>query len=389
MSNNDQMIIPGSRLRQQHELIKEQLNQAIARVIQKGVFTPSIEVENFEREFAEYVGVKYAIGVGSGSAALMLALRALEIGNGGEVILAPNADISVSAPLSHAGGHLVWVDINPRTYNLDPQALEVKITAKTKAIVVVHMYGNPAAMSTIQQIAAKHRVAVIEDAALATGATYQGKRVGGIADLGCFSFSPGKMLGALGKAGMIVTNNTTLAERIRGLASYGFSLTSLKAIEKGIIGTQFEYLQEGYNARLDELQAAVLRVKLQYLDTWLQRRRENANLYRDLLADLEPEHLLLPQDTSGSEPAFRAFVIRSPRRDNLMVYLAEAGIWTGLTYVPPLHLQPIYQYLGDDPGSFPQTELVANELLCLPTYPELTRSEVEKVSQKIRQFFLS
>jgi len=383
------MIIPGSRLRQQHELIKDQLDQAIARVMQKGVFTPSVEVENFEREFAEYVGVKYAIGVGSGSAALMLALGALEIGPGGEVILAPNADISVSAPLSHAGGHLVWADINPRTYNLDPQALEVKITVKTKAIVVVHMYGNPAAMSTIQQIAAKHRVGVIEDAALATGATYQGKRVGSIADLGCFSFSPGKMLGALGKAGMIATNNAALAERVRVLASYGFSLTSLEAIEKGIIGAQFEYIQEGHNARLDELQAAVLRVKLQYLDSWVQRRRENARLYRELLTDLEPEYVLLPQNTPDSEPAFRAFVIRSPRRDGLMHYLAEAGIWTGLTYVPPLHLQPIYQYLGDGPGSFPQTELVANELLCLPTYPELTRTEVEKVGQKIRQFFLS
>ncbi|NJN99982.1 MAG: hypothetical protein HC875_40675 [Anaerolineales bacterium] len=256
-------------------------------------------------------------------------------------------------------------------------------------MVAAHMYGNPADMLPILEIANRYGLPVIEDAALAVGATCRRRPVGSWGTLGCFSFSPGKILGAFGKAGMVVTNDAALAQQMRVWSSYGFDLNSLKAVERGEVGAQFEYEAEGFNARLDELQAAVLRVKLRYLDEWVRRRREHAACYREMLADLEPEHLLLPQDTPDTEPAFRVFVIRSPRRDGLMRHLAGAGIWSGLNYVPPLHLQPVYRYLGHRQGDFPQTEQVARELLCLPTIPELSRQEIERVGEAIRQFFWS
>lgn len=381
--------IPGLRLRQQHAQIQTEMNTAIATVLERAVFTPAEEVEAFEKELADYMGVKYAIGVASGSAAVMLALKALEFEPGDEVISTPNVDISASAPITHSGARLVWVDINPRTYNLDPERLEDGITARTRVIVVTHLYGNPADMGRILKIANTYGIPVIEDAALAIGATYQGKQVGSLGTLGCFSFSPGKVLGALGKAGMVVTNQADLARRVKVLSSYGFQPASLEAIEQGVVGAQFEYLAEGFNARLDELQAAVLRVKLGYLAEWVRRRRKNARLYQEILADLEPEHLLLPKEPLEAAPSFRVFVIRSRQRDELMRHLAEAGIWSGLSYVPPLHVQPVYQYLGYGPGNFPQTELVARELLCLPTIPELSEQEIVKVGETIRQFYLS
>lgn len=382
-------IIPGSRLAEQHAAIKAELDQAVAGVVRRAIFTPGPEVEAFEAEFAGYIGVKYAIGVSSGSAAVLLSLKALGLQPGDEVISTPQVDISASAPVTHAGARLVWVDIHPRTYNLDPEQVAAAVTPRTRAILVAHMYGNPADLEPVLEIAARQRIPVIEDAALAVGAVYRGRQVGGWGALGCFSFSPGKMLGAFGKAGMVVTNDTALAQQVRTWSSYGFNLDSLKAVEQAKVGAQFEYQAEGFNARLDELQAAVLRVKLRYLDESVRRRRENAALYCKLLADLEPEHLLLPLDTPEAEPVFRTFVIRSRQRDRLMYHLAEAGIWSGLSYVPPLHLQPVYGYLGYKAGDFPHTERVARELLCLPAIPELSVQEIEQVGEAVRQFFLS
>lgn len=389
MNSLQEFVIPGSRLARQHAAIQTELDRAVAGVIRRAIFTPGPEVETYEAEFAAYVGVKYAVGVSSGSAAVLLALKALGLQPGDEVISTPQVDISASAPVTQAGARLVWVDIHPRTYNLDPEQLAAAITPRTRAVVAAHMYGNPADLLPILEIANRHGLPVIEDAALAVGATYRRQPVGSWGTLGCFSFSPGKILGAFGKAGMVVTNDAALAQQMRVWSSYGFDLASLKAIERGEVGAQFAYQAEGFNARLDELQAAVLRVKLRYLDEWSRRRRENAACYREMLADLEPEHLLLPQDTPDTEPAFRVFVIRSPRRDGLMHHLAKSGIWSGLNYVPPLHLQPVYSYLGHRQGDFPQTEQVARELLCLPTIPELSRQEIERVGETIRQFFWS
>jgi dTDP-4-amino-4,6-dideoxygalactose transaminase len=317
----------------------------------------------------------------------MLALIALGKEAGAEVISVPNVDISASAPIAHAGARAVWVDINPRSYNIDPELLEDRISTRTRAIVAVHMYGNPADMDPILRIADQHRIPVVEDAALAHGAWYTGRRVGSLGKIACFSFCPGKILGAVGQAGIVVTDDAALAERVRILASHGFEPQGLEAIVRGQVGARFEYVTEGYNAQMDELQAAVLRVKLRHLDAMLERRRANAAIYRELLSDLEPEHLLLPQDTPGSQPVYRMFVIRCSRRDELQRFLAAEGIWTGLAYVPPLHLQPAYKHLGYRPGAFPRTEQVAEELLCLPTVPELSTQEVRTVADRIRSFF--
>ncbi|MCL4295442.1 MAG: DegT/DnrJ/EryC1/StrS family aminotransferase [Anaerolineae bacterium] len=381
--------IPGNRLAQQSDSIKDEVDEAVDRVKRRAVFKPDLEVAAFEAEFARYVGVKHALAVASGSFALLLALKALDIKPGDEVISVANVDISVSAPIVHAGARPVWVDIHPRTYNLDPQQLEAKITPRTRAILVVHMYGNPVELNSITEIANQHRIPVIEDASLAHGAIYRDQRVGSMGKIGCFSFSPGKILGAYGQAGMIVTHDAELAQRISILANYGYQPSAIVAIREGAVGARFDSLMNGYNACMDELQAAVLRVKLRRLDDWLQHRRKNAHLYREILSDLEPRYLLLPQDTPQSEPVYRVYVIRSPHRDALMHQLAQAGIWTGLQYVPPLHLQPVYQHPDYGPGSLPQTELVTTELLCLPTIPELSAEEIVKVGHAIRQFFLT
>jgi dTDP-4-amino-4,6-dideoxygalactose transaminase len=317
----------------------------------------------------------------------MLALLALGTEQGDEIISVPNVDISASAPIAHAGGRAVWVDIDPRTYNLDPSGLEEAITARTRAIIAVHMYGNPADMAPIVSIAQFHGLPVVEDAALGPGATYAGQKVGSLGRVACFSFCPGKVLGALGQAGVVVTNDTSLAERVRIFGNYGLDPRGLKAIVRGDVGARFVASLQGYNCRMDELQAAVLRVKLRHLDRLLDRRRANAAIYREALASLEPEHLLLPQDTPGSEPVYRMFVIRCRQRDRLQAYLAEAGIWSGLAYVPPVHLQPAYEHLGYRPGSLPRTEQVAEELLCLPTVPELSKQEVQTVADRIRTYF--
>lgn len=379
-----QFAIPRSRLAQQYDSIQSEVDEAIARVVRRAVFTPDVEVKAFEGEFARYVGVRHAVGVSSGGTAVMLALRGLGIEPGDKVISVPNVDIPASGPIAHAGGHVVWTDVDPCTYNLDPQGLESKITPKTRAIVAVHMFGNPADMDPIMEIAGRHGIPVVEDAALAPGATYRGRKVGSIGDVACFSCNPNKILGAFGQAGVVVTNDTGLAQCVRVLSNYGLHPSSMDASDRGVAA---EYVREGFNAAMDELQAAVLRVKFRHLDEWLWRRRENARVYREMLADLEPQHLLLPQDTPESEPAYRVFTIRSPQRDQLRVHLSALGIWTSSGYVPPLHLQPVYRHLGYGPGSFPQTELVARESLCLPTIPELSRQEVERVGEAIRRFF--
>lgn len=379
--------IPGSRLAQEYESIQREVDPVVARVLQRGAYCPDVEAEAFEREFASYVGVAHAVGVNSGSMAVMLALMAVGGEPGGRIVSVPNVDISAFAPIAHAGAQAIWVDIDPHTYNLDVEQLEAALTPHTRAILAVHMYGNPLSMDRILEIAGRHGVPVVEDASLAHGATYRGRKVGSIGDIAAFSFCPGKILGGVGQAGAVVTNDANLAERVRVLSKYGFDLQSLEAVVQGRVGARFKYEREGFNARMDELQAAVLRVKLRHLEDWLARRRANARIYCEMLSDLVPEHLQLPAHAAGAEPVYRMFVIRCARRDELQAYLAEAGIWTGLAYVPPLHLQPVGRYLGYGPGSFPQTERVADELLCLPTIPELSSDEIAWVAETIRSFF--
>ena len=380
--------IPGNRLDERCKALGEELDEAVARVISRGVFTPSVEVEAFEEEFANYVGTKYAIGVASGTVAVTLALMAISNERGDRVVSVANVDISASAPITHAGARPVWVDINPRTYNLDPSKLEASITSDTRAIVAVHMYGNPANMQSILETADRYGIPVVEDASLAHGARYRGKQVGSMGTMSCFSFAPGKIMGGIGQAGAILTNDRGLADRVRVLHNYGFGDSSIDAVQRGIPCATFDYDAEGFNARMDELQAAVLRVSLKHLESWINRRRENASIYMKELAELDPEHILLPHDTPDAIPVYRFYVLRSQQRDSLAQSLADCGIWTGLTYVPSLHIQPVYQHLGYHPGSLPQTELVAKELLALPTVPEISTEEIETVADTIRKHFL-
>jgi dTDP-4-amino-4,6-dideoxygalactose transaminase len=376
-----------ARLQRQYASIKDEVDDAIARVVSRAVFTADREVDAFEAEYAAFAGARFGVAVGSGSEAIQFALEALEIRDGDEVVSVPNVDVSASSAITHAGARVVWTDIDPRTYNLDPAGLESKITARTRAIVAVHMYGNPADMDRIQDIARRHDVPVLEDACLAVGARYRGQPVGSLGLLGSFSFSPFKILGAYGQGGMITTSDESLARRVRMLSRHGFLPETLRAIHHQTPGAKFDYEIEGHNGLLDEIQAAVLRVKLRHLPDWLARRRANAAMYRMRLAELEPEHLLLPVDTPGGEPVYRVFVLRARQRDELLRHLVANRISAGTHYVPPLHFQTAYKHLRLGRGSFPATEIVADELICLPTIPEIEPDEIARVCDTIRAFY--
>jgi dTDP-4-amino-4,6-dideoxygalactose transaminase len=375
------MTVPNNDLQAQYLSIKTEVDQAIQRVLNSGLFEMGEELETFEEEFARYHGVKHAVGVGSGTAALQVALWACGIGPGDEVISVPNTDISGASAVSHCGARIVWVDIDPRTYNMDPTMIEERITPRTKAILPVHLYGHPADMEPILSIARKHGLMVIEDAALALGARYGGQGVGTIGQAGCFSFAPGKIMGAYGDGGMVITNDDEIAARARLIHGYGEEGIKYLSFRDVAIHAPFNYVVEGLHSHLDTLQAAVLRVKLKELGAWLARRRENARLYDHLLDGVG---VTIPFEQEGVEHVYRVYVIRVHDRDRIRRELAMQGIVTGLHYVPPLHLQPAYRPLGYKKGDFPITEQVADELLCLPVFPELTTQQIEQVVTALR-----
>jgi dTDP-4-amino-4,6-dideoxygalactose transaminase len=275
----------------------------------------------------------------------------------------------------------VWADIAPRTYNLDPNKIEEKITPRTKAILPVHLYGHPADMESIMAIAREHGLKVIEDAALATGARYKGQRVGTFGQAGCFSFAPSKIMGAYGDGGMVITNDDDIATGARLFRSYGEERMEYQHFGDIAIHAPFNYVAEGLHSHLDTLQAAVLRVKLKKLGEWITLRRENAYRYNDLLDGLE---VMTPFEQEGVEHVYRVYVVRVRDRDRVRQELAMKGIATGLHYVPPLHLQPAYRRLGHKRGDFPVTEQVADELLCLPVFPELSKQQIEEVVEALR-----
>lgn len=375
------MIVPMNDLRRQYRSIEPEVTDAIQRVLSSGEFEMGEEVETFEQEFARFCGVKHAIGVGSGTGALQVALLACGVGPGDEVISVPNTDISSASAISHCGAQVVWIDIDGDTYNLDPNRIEEKITPRTRAILPVHLYGHPADMVPIMEIARSHGLVVVEDAALATGARYKGQRVGTFGHAGCFSFAPSKILGAYGDGGMVVTDSDEVAARARLFGSYGEGGLEYQAYGKIRVHAPFSYVVEGLHTHLDSLQAAVLRVKLRKLDGWLQRRRENANRYDNLL---QGQRVITPRVQEGVEHAYRVYVVRIQSRDLVRQELAMRGIATGIHYVPPLHLQPVYHPLGYARGTFPVTERVASELLCLPVFPELVPKEVEHVARSLK-----
>jgi dTDP-4-amino-4,6-dideoxygalactose transaminase len=328
------------------------------------------EVGEFETAFASYCGAKACVGVSSGTSALILTLRACGVGPGDEVISVAHTFIATAEAVSAVGATPVFVDIDPITYTLDAEALAASINERTRAVIPVHIYGHPADMTRIRAVAAQHDLVVIEDAAQAHGATWQGVRAGNLGDVACFSFYPGKNLGAYGDAGAVVTNRADIAERVRLLRNHG---------------RRSKYLHDevGFGERLDTLQAAILGAKLPHLDAWVKARRQLVRRYDQLLSGLE---LTLPQEAPGAESAWHLYVIRTAQRDDMLAYLNRHGVGAGVHYPVPLHLQPAYAPLGYRAGDLPVTEAVARSCLSLPIYPEMTDEQQRQVATRIGEF---
>ena len=350
------MTIPFLDLRAAHAEIESALEEAFRRVLRSGTYILGRELETFEHEFADYCGARYCIGVGNGLEALHLILRAYGIGEGAEVLVPANTYIATWLAVSHAGALPVPVEPDPRTYNIDPDRLESAVTERTKAIIAVHLYGQTADMDAINTVAARHGLKVIEDAAQAHGARYRGRRTGTLGHAAGFSFYPGKNLGALGDAGAVVTGDAGLARSVRTLRNYG----SIK-----------KYYNEipGFNSRLDELQAAFLRVKLVHLDDWNEQRTAIAKRYIDELAGTG---LILPHTPSWAEPCWHLFVVRSKHRDELQRRLDALGIGSLIHYPVPPHLQQAYAHLDIPKGALPVTEAIHREVVSLPIGPHMT-----------------
>ena len=361
------MTVPFVDLRAHNHSIRGAIDSAVDRVISRSNFIQGEEVGLFEREFADYCGVREAIGVSSGTEAVRLSLLACRVGPGDEVITTPFTFIATAEAVSQVGATPVFVDVDPESCNLDPRGIEAAITDRTKAILPVHLYGRPANMGSICAIAKAHGLRVIEDAGQAHGAKYEGVRTGGMGDVGAFSFYPSMNLGAFGDAGMMVTNDPEKAEEARLLRDHGRK-------------EKYEHLRLGFNGRLDTLQAAVLRVKLTRLDRWTASRQAIAATYRRLLQN---EDIRLFADDNGTESVHHLFVIRTGQRGHLRRSLTASGIETGVHYPIALHLQPAYRHLGYQIGDFPESERAAREVLSLPMFPELTDGQVHQVSEAV------
>ncbi len=363
-------LIPFLDLKTPHIELRPQLQAAFERVLNSGWYIQGSELKQFEEEFANYCEAKYCIGVGNGLDALHLILRAYDIGEGDEVIVPSNTYIATWLAASYAEATPIPVEPDERTYNIDPSRIEAAITPRTKAIMVVHLYGQPADMDVISAVAKKHNLKVIEDAAQAHGARYKGKRVGTLGDAAGFSFYPGKNLGAMGDGGAVTTNDAELAEKIRTLGNYG---------------SRIKYHNEvkGYNSRLDELQAAFLREKLKKLDAWNAQRKAIAAEY---VRKLESHNLVLPVVPEWADPVWHLFVVRSQQRENLQAHLQQQGIGTMIHYPIPPHLQPAYSELGYKQGDFPIAEAIHREVLSLPMGPTMNVAQVTQVSKSTNDY---
>jgi dTDP-4-amino-4,6-dideoxygalactose transaminase len=357
------MSIPLVDLKAQYRAYKDEIDAAVQDIIDNTSFIMGPKLKQFEDDFAAFCRVKHAIGTGSGTEALQMAFLALGIGSGDEVITTSHTFFATAEMLGHLGARPVFVDIDLSTYNIDPAKIEAAITPRTKALLPVHLYGQPAEMDPILEIAARHGLPVIEDAAQAHGAEYKGRRVGSMGRIACFSFYPGKNLGAYGDAGAVVTDDDELADKVRMLRDHGRR-------------EKYEHLMEGWPARMDTLQAAILRAKLPHLEEWNEARRRHAARYNELLADLD---VVRPYEPEHARAVYHLYVIRVDRRDEVWQGLRERGIGAGIHYPIPLHLQPAYEYLGYERGDLPLTEQAAEQVLSLPLYPELSEEQRQEV----------
>lgn len=364
------MNIPFLDLHQQYASIREEISEAIEAVVDRTAFAGGPFVSQFEAHFADFCGVRHAIGVGSGTDALWAALTVLGVSEGDEVITVPNTFIATAEAISRCGARPVFVDIDPARYTLDPEQLEPAITTRTKAIIPVHLFGQMADMDPILEIARDRNLRVIEDACQAHGAEYKGRRAGSMGDAGCFSFYPGKNLGAYGEAGAVVTNDPEIDARIRVLRDHGQT-------------EKYHHETIGWNARMDGIQGAILDVKLRHIEGWTQKRGAIAAEYDQRLSGLpgvEP-----PRQFSDGRHVYHLYPIRVSYRDEVMRKMADEGVYCGIHYPVPIHLTGAYQSLGQGPGSFPITERFAGELLSLPMFPELTTDQASRVVWALKQ----
>ena len=364
------MNVPFLDLKAQYRSIYDEVNQAIQEVLDNTAYAGGPFVKEFEKNYAKYCDCEHAIGVSSGTSAIWLALLALDIGPGDEVITVPNTFIATVEAISFTGAKPVFIDIDEKTYNMDPGKLEAAITPKTKAVIPVHLYGQMADMDPIIDIAKRHNLVVLEDSAQAQGAKYKGKKAGSLGDIGCFSFYPGKNLGAYGEAGAVVTNNTQLAERIRMLRDHGQP-------------QKYAHDYIGWNGRMDGIQGAVLNVKLKYIDLWNQKRRDHARQYSQQLSEISG--MITPFIPDFAEPIFHIYAVRISNRDALLESLREKQIHCGIHYPIPVHLTNAYRFLNLPGGSFPVAEQCAEQELSLPMFPELSSEQVEYVITNIKQ----
>ena len=365
------MKVPYLDLQAQYQSIKDDIAAAVQRVLDSSTYVLGPSVREFEEAFARYCGTAHCAGVNSGTGALVLALRALEIGPGDEVVTAANTFVATVAAIAHTGAHPVLVDIDPRTRTIDPRLLPMALSRRTRAVIPVHLYGRPADMEAIMRLAEKYEVSVVEDAAQAHGARYRGRRIGSFGRLAAFSFYPGKNLGAYGEAGAVTTDDPELDRRLRMLRDHG---------------SERKYYHDlvGYNARMEGIQGAVLGVKLRRLDQWNEARRRVAARYDELLRDLP---VTTPPVDPEVEPVYHLYVIETERRDALQAFLAERGVPTLIHYPVPVHLQRGYDFLGRRKGDFPVAERQAEQILSLPIFPEMTEAQVDYVAAQIQAFF--
>ena len=370
------MPVPFVDLQAQYRSIKAEVDAAVQRVLDTSAFILGREVEAFERAFGEYVGARECVGVANGTAAIHLALAACGVGPGHEVIVPANTFFATPEAVSAAGATPVFVDCDPATYNLDASQIEAAVTPRTRAVIPVHLYGQPADLDSVAAVAERHNLIVIEDAAQAHGALYKGRRVGALARAGCFSFYPGKNLGAYGEGGAVTTDDPAVARRVRLLRDHGSE-------------RKYHHEVVGYNLRLEGIQGAVLSVKLRHLDGWNELRRQHADRYRELLAPLEVAGALtLPREAEYASHVYHLFVVQTAERDRLQRYLSGAGIQTGIHYPVPAHLQPAYAALGHRPGDFPHAESQSHRVLSLPMFAELTGRQIERVAEAVEDFCL-
>jgi dTDP-4-amino-4,6-dideoxygalactose transaminase len=371
-----EMNVPLLDLRAQFQTIRGEVMAAVERVFESQHFILGPEVEVFERDAAEYCRIKHAIGCGSGSDALLLALTALGVGPGDEVVTASFSFFATAGSIARLGARPVFVDISPDDFNVDPNLIERAITPRAKAILPVHLFGQCAEMDAIREVADRHNLPVIEDAAQAIGAGYCERRAGAMGAVGCFSFFPSKNLGGAGEGGLMTTDDDDLAEKLRLLRVHGMR-------------PKYYHKVVGVNSRLDALQAAVLGVKLKYLDRWSDARRRNAEHYDKLFAEAGVEEVTTPEVRPNRRHIFNQYTIRCSRRDELMDFLKRRGVGSEIYYPAPLHLQECFAHLGYKPGDLPATERASRECLSLPIYPELTEEMRQYVVEKIAEFYRS